>query len=176
MENLIRKLGGEQAEFVFDRVSNSCIHTHRGRGGGYCKRALRWLMEAQKRGFDALILLIDEDGQHERTAQIAEAQESTLLRLRRAFGVAIKTFDAWMLADEKALTTVLGCQIDTQPDPESLPDPKKRCRDLLATSPNTMAQREMYAAIALATDIATLTGRCPRGFAPFAARVRTLFQ
>ena len=174
LETLVRKLGGDHAEFEFDHLSNPCIHTH-GKGR-CCKRALGWLREAKKRGSDALVLLLDEDSQSERISQLTEAQNSVLFSLRRALGVAIKTFDAWMLADETALTTVLGHQVDTQPDPESLRNPKKRCEDLLAESPNRMAQRDMYAAIARETDIGTLSKRCPRGFVPFANHVRAIFQ
>jgi hypothetical protein len=175
LENLIRKLGGAGANLAFDRVSNSAIHAHHGKGRGYLKRALRWLMEAQKRGVDALILLIDEDGQKQRCEQIQRAQESTLRQLPRAMGVAIRTFDAWMLADERALTEALGCIVARQPNPEMIRDPKSGCAGLLANGQNQMAQSKMYAEIARRIDIDILSSRCPTGFGPFAEYVRRVF-
>lgn len=56
LENLVKRLGGERATFASDRVQSNRIHAHHGQGQGFFKRALRWLLEAQKRGFDALVL------------------------------------------------------------------------------------------------------------------------
>ncbi len=97
-------------------------------------------------------------------------------QLPRAMGVAIRTFDAWMLADEKVLTEVLGCAIVRQPDPEAIRDPKQVCASLLARGQNRMAQSEMYARIAYQIDLALLSLRCQSGFEPFAARVRHVFE
>ena len=176
LEELLKRLGDRQATFESDRVQNNRIHTHPGKGQGYFKRAIRWLLEAQKRGVDALVLLIDEDGQSKRVEQINAAQESPQSALPRALGVAIRTFDAWMLADEKALTDVLGRQIDKQPDPESVRDPKHQCADLLASSSSRIAQSEMYARVCRCLDLDVLRARCRRGFGPFAERVRNVFE
>jgi hypothetical protein len=175
LENLIRRLGGDAAEFALDRVANSDIRAFHGKGGGYFKRALRWLLEAEKREVDALILLIDHDGRDERREQIQRAQESSLSRLPRAMGVAVRAFDAWMLADEKALTEVLGSAVSRQPDPETIHDPKGVCANLLARSQNQMAQSEMYARIARRVAIDLLSSRCPMGFGLFARHVRQVF-
>jgi len=175
LENLLRRLGGDRGVFTPERVSNNNIHTHHGKGAGYFKRAVRWLLEAEKRGFDAIVLVIDQDGERERSRQIADAQDSSLSRLPRAMGVAIRTFDAWMLADETALTEVLRCPINRQAEPESIRDPKQACAGLLTKSPNPMAQSAMYAEIARKLDLAILIARCPSGFRPFAERVTSVF-
>jgi hypothetical protein len=175
LENLIRRLGGDQAEFAFDKVSSNAIHVFNGKGAGFFKRAVGWLKEAQKRNVDALILLIDQDGERNRSEQIRSAQECRLLDLPRAVGVAIRTFDAWMLADERALTEVLGCMVSRQPDPETIRDPKGACAGLLANGRNQMAQSEMYARIARRIDIDLLSSRCPMGFGLFARYVRQVF-
>lgn len=180
--NLLRKLGGQEAEFVCDCVRRDDIHTHSGKGTGYTKRALRWLKEARKREMDALVLLVDQDNpEYRRDEQLREAQEYqnpkvSAFTLPRAMGVAIKTFDAWMLADEKALAEVLGCAILKQRDPETIRRPKEVCQKLLDESVNQMAQREMYAEIALRLDLGILSSRCPKGFKPFAERVRAVFD
>lgn len=176
LENLLKRLGGTYASFEFDRVSNNTIHTFHGKGKGYFKRAVRWIKEAENRKVDALVFLIDEDGKSERIEQIRDAQDSLLFQLRRAMGVAIRMFDAWMLADEKTLTHVLGYNVNRRPDPETICDPKEVCKDLLANSPNQLSQSEMYAAISHEVDIGVLCDRCPSGFKPFAASVRSIFQ
>jgi hypothetical protein len=182
LENLLRRLGGREAQFVFDCVQRDDIHAHHGRGPGYIKRALRWLKEAKRREVDALILLVDQDKpEYRRSEQVRQAQEYChpkvpAFNLPRAMGVAIKMFDAWMLADEKALTEVLGCTIARQRDPESIRDPKGVCARLLANGQNPMAQRDMYAEIARRVDIDILCSRCPKGFRPFAGHVRYMFD
>lgn len=176
LENLLKRLGGQHATFELDRVSNKEIHAFHGQGKGYFKRALRWLLEAEKRGVDALVLLIDEDGQQERVRQINDAQDSTQFPLSRALGVAIRSFDAWMLADERALTRVLGYEITKQPDPETIRDPKQQCADLRTGGSSGISQSEMYAEISSCLDLDVLCTRCRRGFGPFAGRVRRLFR
>jgi len=183
LENLVRRLGGRDASFTARPANDASVHGRRGEGtrmGGSAKRALAWLREAWK-DYDALIYLIDDDeGEDKRSEQLREAQEFWKLdvpasNVPRAMGVAIKMFDAWMLADEKALSEVLGCAVKRQPDPETIGQPKKVCGRLLERGTNQMAQREMYAEIALRLDLGILTSRCPKGFKPFSERVRAVF-
>ena len=173
--NLLEKLGGDGSSFDYDRVSNNTIHAFHGIGNGYFKRALRWLKEAEKKGADALILLIDEDGKRERIEQIQEAQDSLLSQLPRAMGVAIRMFDAWMLADEKALTEVLGDNINRQSNPETIRKPKQVCAKLLEDSQIQISQSEMYARVSCKINIDILCDRCQSGFSPFATNVRNIF-
>jgi hypothetical protein len=174
LETLVRRLRDSGLEIEQDKVSSPNVRVHPGKGKGYFKRALRWMLEAEDRGYDALILLIDRDDQRERVAQFNEAQNSTITDLKRALGVAIRTFDAWMLADEQALTSVLEFQIQRQPEPEEIRDPKSSCRAILDQAGYSMSQSAMYSAVANATDLGVLVQRCPAGFAPFAQRVRAL--
>ena len=173
--NLLEKLGGDSSTFDYDRVSNNTIHAFHGIGNGYCKRARRWLIEAEKRGVDALILLIDEDGRRERIEQIQEAQNSSPSQFPRAMGVAIRMFDAWMLADEKALAEVLGDNIDRQADPETIRNPKQVCEELLTNSQIQISQSEMYARVSSKINLDILCDRCQSGFRPFASNVRNIF-
>lgn len=169
---LVSRLATTELQCESDRVSRKDIHAHHGKGPGFKKKAIRWLREAEQQGYEAIIFLIDEDGHAERIQQIDEAQDSKLGVSRRALGVAIRSFDAWMLADEQALTTALGYPATRQPDPETIRDPKELCARLLQDSANDMTQTEMYRAVAEAAGTETLQERCPRGFAPFADRVR----
>jgi len=173
LENILNRLGGNEIDFDADRVSSNKIHAFHGQGPGYFKRAISWILHAQKNGYDALILLVDEDGQKDRVKQIRDAQDNmTLSRLSRALGVAIRTFDAWMLADEKALTDVLGYQVNAQPNPETIKNPKMLCKELLERTRESLSQRDMYARLTEGIDLDLLEKRCPAGFGPFASRVR----
>lgn len=174
LETLVSRLASVEIQCKQERVNRRDLHAHHGKGKGYFKRAMHWMSVAKKKEYDALILVIDEDGRSERVREITDAQESEHSPVRHALGVAIRTFDAWMLADEGALSDVLACNVPRQRDPETIADPKDVCERLLAESEGTIRQRDMYAKVVRVADIGTLEGRCPRGFAPFAGRVRRL--
>lgn len=157
-------------------MSRADIHAHHGRGQGYFKRAVRWMLEARRRGHDALVLVIDHDGQPDRVHLFNEAQGDRLCSIPRALGVAVLSFDAWMLADERVLTRVLAMTVDRQGDPEEQRDPKGVCAALLHASACGLDQNVMYADVVASLDLDVLKQRCPRGFAPFAERVRALFN
>jgi hypothetical protein len=155
-------------------VSRKDIHAHHGKGQGYFKKALRWILEAERRGYDALVLVIDQDNTPERVQEINKAQNDQRVTLRRALGVAIRTFDAWMLADEQALSRVLGYTISPQRSPEDVSDAKDVCAQLLGKSLMAMLQSEFYASVAREADVNMLERQCSKGFGPFAQRVRSL--
>lgn len=173
---LSSRLLNENVSFERKKVSSPEVrqHTQQGRGRRYEKRALGWIRLAEREGYDAIILVIDQDGDEERKQQFDQAQDDLRLSLPRALGVAVKMFDAWMLADEQALSEVLGMHVDLPPNPESESDPKSRCESLRDEARSQLSLREMYAAIAERTDMERLKDRCPNGFTPFAQRVRTL--
>ena len=176
LENLVKKLGGDSSSFESDRISSTKIHNHPGKLPRLTKRAISWLKVAEQSNFDAIILIVDEDGQNERIQQLQNAQDSSISQLPRAMGVAVRTFDAWMLADEKALSEVLGYSINKQPDPETIRNPKQVCQELLEKSSVQMRQREMYAEVSSNIDIDILSNRCQKGFKPFAENVKNVFQ
>jgi len=91
-------------------------------------------------------------------------------------GVAIRAFDAWMLADERALSEVLGRNVNRQADPETIANPKDVCAGLLDESQARISQSEMYARVSCKINIDILCDRCQSGFRPFATRVRNMFQ
>lgn len=97
-----------------------------------------------------------------------------MVSLRRALGVAIRTFDAWMLADEQALTHALGYNVQRQRNPETIHDAKRVCEELLNQSKMNLSQSSFYADVAREADMDTMKERCPQGFAPFAKRVSDL--
>jgi hypothetical protein len=173
-ETIVRRLNGQVTVIEHDRLSRASLRAFLGRGQGYFKRALRWVLDAHERGFDAVVILVDHDGHPERVREFDDAQVNQSIPFRRALGVAIRTFDAWMLADEHALSAVLGYTVTRQPNPENVRDPKQKCVGLLSNCSQAMSQREMYAATAAGADLDVVAERCPRGFAVFAGRVRNL--
>lgn len=176
LESLVLRTATKIQACEFAKVSRDDIHTHRGKGQGFTKRALRWLLEARKRNFDALVLVVDEDGCSERIRELTEAQNHQLVAANfpRALGIAIRSFDAWMLADEKALSVVLGCVVPTQSSPEEQRDPKSRCSALLADRSSPFSQSGFYARVAEVVDLEQLMNGCPKGFGVFAARLKSL--
>lgn len=175
LEAIVRRLNADLSSCDHDRISRRDLHAHHGAGQGLYKRAVRWMLEAQKRGYEAVVLLTDEDGHPERRVETEKAQaESELSLIRRAIGVAIRTFDAWILADEQALSLVLGRNIQRQPAPESINHPKATCAQLFASCRCESAPSQVYSEVLQCADLGLLEDRCPSGFRPFAARVRAL--
>ncbi|MGQ0633469.1 MAG: hypothetical protein ACT4QC_02570 [Planctomycetaceae bacterium] len=174
LATLVQRLRTDRLVISHDRASRADIHVHFGKGRGYFKRAVRWLLEARKRGFDALVMVIDEDGDAPRVRQISEAQVHPLGVTRRALGVAIRTFDAWMLADEKALTGALGNQVQRQSAPEGNTKPKSAIMALFGNASNQETLPEVYRRISDLCDLQILIDRCPKGFGKFATRVELM--
>jgi hypothetical protein len=175
LEVLVRRVIGRDDVVVdIDRVRSPSVHAIHGRGRRITKKAVAWINMAERRGYDALVLVIDEDGQRERLTELDEAQIYSGTRHPRALGVAIRTFDAWMLADERAIREAVQRHVDRQPDPESIRDPKAVSQRLHDESGLETGLAGMYAVVAGACDLDVLSTRCPRGFAPFADRVRGL--
>jgi hypothetical protein len=174
LPTIVDRLAGPGLIFDFLPVRNVNIRIH-GKGGGMKKKAVAAMIQAEKSGYNAVVFLVDEDGDPGRQRQIDQAQHDSTSIIRRAVRLAIRRFDAWMLADERALTLVLHCMVDRPPVPAAIKDPKRHCAELLANSGRQMAQREMYFELAKCFDLEKLSACCPQGFAPFAERVKSLF-
>ena len=161
-------------EITEDKLSCQHVRAHHGKGKGYEKRCIRWMLEAEKRGYDAIVLLMDRDRDESRIAEVDAAQASPLASIRRAFGVAVESFDAWMLADQVAMSKVFKSTVQRQPESESMVNPKEAFRQLFQTTQFEGSVSVHYAEICAVADLAMLKERCPRGFAPFAERVQRL--
>lgn len=173
---LVSRLLSVPARCSCEKISSSKVRIHRrpGKGGSLCLRALAWCRYARQENFDAVIVLLDQDGDGSRLPEIDTAQRRPTPAVPRAMGVAVRSFDAWMLADEKALTQVLEKPVQRQPDPETIRDPKQACVKLRDSSGCGLSTTDLYAALARRIDVDQLRERCPNGFATFADRVRKL--
>ncbi len=175
LETFVRRLSGVQCEFDVVKVSDPKLRAHPGKGGRYFKKAIRCLIVAAERGCDGMVLLIDQDDQPDRRKQLSEAQGHTsLIALPRAMGVAVVTFDAWMLADEQALTTVLSTPVQRQSDPETIKNPKDVCEALRDEAGSSLDLTDLYSSVAGQIDLEALSRRCPDGFAPFAQKIKEM--
>lgn len=174
LEGLVRRLLPGDLHIDQDRVSRKEVHSFHGKGDGYLKKALGWMIEARKGAYDALVLVIDEDHCADRISQLNAAQQDGRIPIRRALGVAVHTFDAWMLADETTLSRVLGANVDRQKDPEAIARPKDTCAAILSQSDCRQSQSDLYRAVAEKASLQLVEERCPKGFRPFADRVRRM--
>ena len=164
-----------EAQLTFHSLPWSKIRTHHGKGPGYFKKAVGALREAERRRCDALVMLVDEDGNRDRLLQFNRAQDDhSMSTLPRALGLAIRSFDAWILADEKTLSSVLQTTVQTQRSPEDAKNPKEECEQLLRNADSPLSPREVYAEVLLRCDLEIVERRCPKGFAPFVKRLREL--
>lgn len=170
---LVRRISGREIRFDRKIVRDKAVRRHMraGKSLDYEKRAVGWLKYATDHGYDALVLVIDQDGQQSREPGIASAQSNAKFPLPRAMGVAIRSFDAWMLADEAALSKTFGKTMNRQPDPESLRDPKALFLELAATASWASSQTDAYLALSKVVSVEILDKRCPRGFTPFKTHV-----
>ena len=123
---------------------------------------------------DAVVIVIDQDKDRSRHDSARIAQESTVFDIRRAIGVAVQEYDAWFLADNSALSTVLNMLIHPQPDPERHNAPKQACSDLVEAAAVSISLTELYVRLASKLSVDAVIGRCPRGFEPFSARLREM--
>ncbi len=94
------------------------------------------------------------------------------------FGVATEALEAWLLADEKAISRALGgAHVDRQPAPEALDDPKARLSDLInqVTGGRDALTGAVAEQIAHEASLRRLENRC-RSFNHFAVGLRAAVQ
>jgi hypothetical protein len=172
---LVSGLIGCPIKTEFRTIRDAVFHRFHGKGQGLFKKAVSALRHAQEHGYDALVLVIDQDRDPRRREQLDKAQEHRACsNVPRALGIAIESFDAWILADEKALSTILKAAIKRQPDPERTPHPKQCCQRLRDESGSSLPLSQMYREVCEQADLRLLATRCPIGFGTFAKRVRAL--
>lgn len=147
---------------------------------------------AKRRGFGGTIAVVDDDnGKHGRLEQLKDGQRSCLNddpNHRIAVGVAVKSIEAWVLADPKALAQCLGKSVgeveqkyrpgnvEQFHDQSGKPEyhSKKLLEDIARMDHKEDCTEWRVDVVALA-DVATVERHCPSGFKPFADDVRRHF-
>ncbi len=145
-----------------------------GKGDGIFKKFVASLWDAEQFGYAAVVSLIDQDRDPQRRDSVARAQESDLSQIPRAFGVAIESFDAWFLSDEKALSEVCKTIVNRQPDPERAAYPKSAMEQIAKEAQWDSGLAELYLQLARCVDLATLRNRCNKGFDVWASRLSNI--
>lgn len=77
-----------------------------------------------------------------------------------AVGIAIQAFEAWMLADTRALNTVAGKNIKTTKNPETIKYPKDKLCQLICLSSLGLTKAELLENIVKAMNIDVVRRRC----------------
>lgn len=138
----------------------------------YQRKAMQWIHHAERDGFDVIVMVVDQDRIPERRIGLDAAQCEAKYTLPRAIGLAVESFDAWMLADEVALSTAAGSPIPRQKDPEPIRNPKEVLHALIEGTGDSPTA--VYLRISECIRIENLVERCPQGFAPFHSRLQAL--
>ncbi len=140
--------------------------------GGLRKKARLAIVAACMRGDAGLAIVVDNDRQPpgRRLQDIRKGVDESEAHVPYALGVAIESFEAWMLADERALFAVLhpGKTAERQPDPEEIGKPKQAINEIAGrrVTGSDLAQ------IAERADLDLIAKRCRRGFARFRKEVK----
>ena len=176
LKTLVRRLLGDGIDMqaTVKRSREVSGHTHAGKGDRLGRKFIGIVQFAEREGFDAVVILMDHDGDNTRLKSATYAQEAMLTSFPRAVGIAVRAFDAWILADHVALSSVLATTFDMQPNPEAISDPKKVCESLRDAAGGEWRLRDLYSAFAAIVDLRILRARCSTGFAAFAERVEGL--
>ena len=151
-----------------------------GRARSYKRKVMNAIEQASIKGFAAVVILIDRDRQpdKDRIGALAAGRDSVLRAGSPpcAVGTAVETFDAWMIADGKAIGGAGGDQSRSHPSPEKLDG-----REQSGRHPKDVVERifggraglaRKYAIVAAEMDLALLEKCCPNGFRPFAEEIR----
>lgn len=120
---------------------------------------------------DLAVVLVDEDGESNRLRDLRQAIDG--LEQPSVIGVPIREFEAWLIADQMALSQEFG-PIATQPDPEQLPPgaAKQRLQQWASATQPSRNLRDLRAALASRADLERL--RQMRSFAHFRDDLRAV--
>lgn len=141
------------------------------RGSGF-DRKVRMAIEKYDGKADALAIVIDRDGPENavRLELLRAGRDGSARSFARktVVGVAVEMMEAWLLADSRALATVLSTA-GAQPDPETVRDPKSeltRLARLVDKRPGDCIDE-----IARKADLQRVCDRC-RSFEEFVKEVK----
>ncbi|MBN2497486.1 MAG: DUF4276 family protein [Deltaproteobacteria bacterium] len=135
-----------------------------GRGGITEKAKLAVTAAA---GYDGIVVVVDNDGAppSERIQALRKGAQAAKSATPCALGLAIQEFEAWMIADEKALQSGLRLErpVKRQKKPEEIRDPKKVLNEIAGRR----VTGEELARVSREIDMESLRKRCPKGYGRF---------
>jgi hypothetical protein len=120
-----------------------------------------------------VVVLVDCDEHPERKAVLQGFLSDK--PVPHVVAMAIQEFEAWLLADHKAVVKVLGSVIAQQPAPESLPcrKAKELIKEWASAVGRSAHESEIRRDLAAQCDIATVASACP-AFAGFLSDIDTV--
>jgi hypothetical protein len=155
---------------------------------GLDAKAARAVVEADRSGFSATVIVVDADEAPENAVELlAEGAAEGRSRLDRphgfACGLAVQSIEAWTLGAPGALARVLRAalgQLTREYNPSKAesfsntsPDDKNgwKLLERITSHAHRADCTEFREEVARETDIAELSRNCPQGFVPFAGQV-----
>lgn len=122
------------------------------------------LKEFQYSGLNFKKALVICDADNKDPARLIKTMESKISRKTYPFPikllVAVQELEAWLLADENALSAVTGKKPRIIPRPEQLNDPKEKLKKALSDA-GIAYTREVARRIATGAKVETIESRCP---------------
>jgi Domain of unknown function (DUF4276) len=111
---------------------------------------------------DKGLVIRDADGKNptELIAKMETRIANRVYSFPRKLLVAVEELEAWLLADEEALSSVTARAVGRVTDPEKIVDPKARLRTILSNA-GIVYTAEEARKIAAAARLDTLAVRCP---------------
>jgi hypothetical protein len=160
----VRNLAPDSVQFLAPQLRKARPHvgsdlTH----GPTLRKLLQFPVSSQYP--QLAIVLVDEDGRAERRRELIEATRT--LDLPPVVAVAVREFEAWLIADPKAIREVLDVT-ETPPSPDSMPpgEAKSTLQNWLARKVSAITDQatrgatitELRASLARQCDLAVLEG------------------
>ena len=179
LPRLIHRLLSEPRNVSYTCQAFKTVRAIHGRGRKFAKKTTVAVRRAKQEGFAAIAIVIDRDRRPDRERIGALQEGRTAVDGPSyppcALGVAVETFDAWMIADGTAVGAAGGDSTRSHPSPEEMDGkegtdrhPKDRAVSLFGAG----NLGDSYASAASNVDLELLARHCSRGFKPFADEVR----
>jgi hypothetical protein len=151
------------------------------------------LVAVRKLGCAGTAVVTDRDGDPDRQSELEAGVESARELFPShpiAWGLAFESIEAWTLgvpdkiAEELGLEVQLvrqqyprGVDVESLSERSGKPDHRpKQLLERIAKFRHRIDSTEFREAVAERTDVAILAQACPKGFAPFAVKLRNAFQ
>jgi hypothetical protein len=177
---LVHRMLGEPAgvDYVSCRFKEAVgrLQEFPGKGNGLQKRLKLCLARARKMNYDAVVLVQDRDRKSVNEAfkpleDVREAVSPLGSSPGCALGLAIETFDAWMICDPEAIEHAGGDKNQHHPSPENLDKTERTDQHPKEWAANAFGGKSglhiPYAKVAKVICLDTLRKACSGGFAPF---------
>lgn len=180
LPRIVHRLLGEPGNVLYEPGVFRQVEHGRGKGKAFEKKTKAAILLAKHNGHHAVVIVRDRDRSPsaEKVDPIIRKRDSMIRPDLPpcAVGCAIETFDAWMIADGRAVHAAGGDPGKTHRSPESLDGKEGTGRHPKDVAAEVFGSKkglgDKYAVVAANADLPLLVKTCPQGFKPFADEVR----